>query len=93
MPPLRIAILGSTGFTGSHLTHELLARGHTVVGLSRHPDAIGAHARYEPVPIDLDALNFTGVREVFERLGRLDGMICAVGVSGGAGGGGGVYSK
>src|SRR5262245_14295883 len=34
---MRIFITGSLGFIGSHLVPELLAGGHEVVGLDRHP--------------------------------------------------------
>ncbi|WAT18081.1 NAD(P)H-binding protein [Aurantiacibacter sp. MUD11] len=37
---MQVAVLGASGKGGSEITKELAARGHTVVGISRHPDAI-----------------------------------------------------
>ncbi|KAM0417313.1 hypothetical protein ACHAPT_012694 [Fusarium lateritium] len=52
--PLRIGVIGPAGFGGSYLCVELIKRGHHVVGLSRSPEKLGSHARYEPRSIDLD---------------------------------------
>lgn len=41
--PLTVVIAGASGFLGSHLSDELLARGHTVVALVRRP----AHSMHE----------------------------------------------
>lgn len=50
---LRIGVLGSTGFGGSYLCVELINRGHHVVGLSRNPEKLGQHERYQSRKIDL----------------------------------------
>ncbi|KAJ3540326.1 hypothetical protein NM208_g5113 [Fusarium decemcellulare] len=52
--PLRIGVIGPAGFGGSYLCVELINRGHHVVGLSRSPEKLGSHARYEPRPVDID---------------------------------------
>lgn len=36
---MRIAVTGANGFLGSHLVEQALARGHTVFGVCRRPDA------------------------------------------------------
>ncbi|KAK9355586.1 hypothetical protein V1523DRAFT_404594 [Lipomyces doorenjongii] len=50
---LTVVVIGSTGFTGRHVTIELLNRGHTVVGIARTPTAIGTHDNYKPTKIDI----------------------------------------
>lgn len=52
--PLTIGVLGPSGMGGSHITVELLHRGHKVVGISRNPASIGSHPCYEPRPADID---------------------------------------
>jgi len=39
---MKIALIGATGFVGRALLEELLARGHEVTALARHPD-VGGH--------------------------------------------------
>ncbi|KAK9329153.1 hypothetical protein V1520DRAFT_344193 [Lipomyces starkeyi] len=51
--PLTVVVIGSTGFTGRHVTIELLNRGHTVVGIARTPTAIGKRDNYKPIKIDI----------------------------------------
>lgn len=51
---MRIGIIGPTGFSGSHTALELLNRGHEVVGLSRHPERLGTHERYTPIPLAIE---------------------------------------
>ena len=56
--PLTVGVIGPSGFGGSYLCVELLTRGHTVVGLSRHPQKLGSHERYIPRPVDIDTLSY-----------------------------------
>ncbi|KAF2831808.1 NAD(P)-binding protein [Ophiobolus disseminans] len=63
--PLRVGIIGATGFGGSYLSLELLNRGHTVIGLSRHPEKLGQHARYEPRPVDIDKVTISALAQKF----------------------------
>ncbi|KAI1627307.1 hypothetical protein EDD37DRAFT_621965 [Exophiala viscosa] len=51
---LTIGVLGPSGMGGSHITVELLHRGHKVIGISRKPASIGSHSRYEPRSVDID---------------------------------------
>ena len=37
---MHVAVLGASGKGGSEITKELVARGHTVIGIARNPDAI-----------------------------------------------------
>ncbi|KAF5519600.1 Uncharacterized protein CGCA056_v010275 [Colletotrichum aenigma] len=52
--PLIVGVIGPAGFGGSYLCVELLNRGHRVVGISRNPQKLGSHERYEPRNIDLE---------------------------------------
>src|SRR5919107_5891989 len=58
--PLNVLIAGASGFLGSHLTEELVSRGHTVVALVRRPASLPGESSWDP---------YAGVyeREVFER--------------------------
>jgi putative NADH-flavin reductase len=40
MSALKIAIIGASGNVGSKLVNEAIARGHTVTGIVRHPQAL-----------------------------------------------------
>lgn len=42
---MKIALIGATGFVGSHLLKELLDRGHEVTAIARHPEKIGIDSR------------------------------------------------
>ena len=39
---MRVVLIGATGFVGRRLARELLERGHQVVALTRHPEALPA---------------------------------------------------
>jgi len=39
---MHVAIIGASGRAGSRIVRELLSRGHTVTGISRHPENIEA---------------------------------------------------
>jgi putative NADH-flavin reductase len=41
---MKIALIGATGFIGSHILQEALDRGHEVTALVRHPERVPAHA-------------------------------------------------
>lgn len=40
----KVAVIGASGKIGSRITQELLARGHTVTGIARHPDKLDPRA-------------------------------------------------
>ena len=40
---MRIALIGATGFIGSAVLREALARGHQVTGIVRHPEKLPEH--------------------------------------------------
>ncbi|KAH8732620.1 hypothetical protein GQ44DRAFT_765710 [Phaeosphaeriaceae sp. PMI808] len=63
---LLVGVIGPAGFGGSYLTVELLNRGHTVVGISRSPEKLGKHERYEPRPIDIDRASISELTKSFE---------------------------
>lgn len=42
---MRLLVTGCTGFIGGHLTRQLLAEGHQVIGLVRNPDKLDADLR------------------------------------------------
>jgi len=52
---MKVAITGATGFVGSRLVERLLAEGHQVVALVRHPDRATFPTSVEVVPYTLEA--------------------------------------
>lgn len=52
---MKIAVIGATGKAGSRVVHELLARGHRVTGIARHPEALPAHSALTVRPGDARA--------------------------------------
>ena len=61
MNSLRIFLAGATGALGSHLTQQLVERGHHVIGTTRsRPDAVRALGAE---PVILDPLDAAAVRE------------------------------
>jgi len=37
---MKVALIGASGFVGSHILHELLDRGHQVTAIVRHPEKV-----------------------------------------------------
>jgi uncharacterized protein len=52
---MKIALIGATGFVGSHILAEALERGHTVTAIVRHPERVPAHERVVAVHGDVSA--------------------------------------
>ncbi|KAK4542212.1 hypothetical protein LTR36_007060 [Oleoguttula mirabilis] len=65
---MHVAVLGPTGFGGSHVCAELLAKGHQVTGISRSPEKLGTHDRYKPVPVDLQEASIAQLVEAFKSI-------------------------
>ncbi|KAF1975709.1 NAD(P)-binding protein [Bimuria novae-zelandiae CBS 107.79] len=63
--PLKVGVIGPAGFGGSYLCVELLNRGHTVIGLSRHPEKLGSHGRYFPRSVDIDSASISELAKHF----------------------------
>ena len=63
--PLRVGVIGPSGFGGSYLSVELLNRGHTVIGISRNPSKLGQHPRYEPRSVDIDQVSIPELAKSF----------------------------
>jgi putative NADH-flavin reductase len=76
---LRIGVIGPTGFGGSHLCIELLQRGHTVIGLSRHPEQLGVHEHYIPRSMDIDRIQIGELAKLLKEELRLDVLISEYG--------------
>ena len=51
---MKIAVLGASGKGGSEIVKEAAARGHEVLGLSRHPEAIPAGAKITAMACDAE---------------------------------------
>lgn len=52
---MNIALIGASGYVGSAILQEALARGHRVTALARHSSKIPAHA--QAIRIDLDVFD------------------------------------
>jgi len=65
---LKVGIIGPAGMTGSYTAVEFLNRGHSVVGISRNPAAVGTHPRYTPIPLDFDKSSISEIAKAFEGL-------------------------
>lgn len=66
--PLTVGVVGPTGFAGSHITVELLDRGHKVVGISRHPETLGSRPGYTPKSVDVQSSSIVELAEAFRGL-------------------------
>jgi putative NADH-flavin reductase len=49
---MKVALIGATGFVGQALLEELLARGHDVTALARHPEKLAVHPHLHTVKAD-----------------------------------------
>lgn len=63
---LHIVVIGVTGMTGSHVAVELLNRGHRVTGISRNPQKLGHHERYETRSIDLSTAPISDIMQAIQ---------------------------
>jgi putative NADH-flavin reductase len=63
--PLKVAVIGATGYAGSHVCVELIARGHHVIGISRNPEKLGSHPNYSPKSIDLENVHIKELVDAF----------------------------
>jgi len=50
---MKVAIIGATGFIGSRLLKEALARGHRVTALVTHPEKLTPHPNLTGVKVDV----------------------------------------
>lgn len=50
---MNIALIGATGFVGSAVLQELLARGHHVTAVVRHPEKLPTHPGLRALPADV----------------------------------------
>jgi uncharacterized protein YbjT (DUF2867 family) len=64
--PLKIVVLGPSGFGGSYLCVELINRGHHVTGISRSPEKLGSHKLYTAKSVDLEGASVEELAAAFE---------------------------
>lgn len=69
---MNIALIGASGFIGSALLKEALARGHKVTALVRHPEKLAAAANLRAVAADV-----ADQASLAEQLGGHDAVISA----------------
>ena len=50
---MKVALIGATGWAGSAIRDEALSRGHSVTGISRHPEQLPPHPRLTPASGDV----------------------------------------
>lgn len=63
---MKVAVIGPTGFSGSHTCVELLNRGYEVAGLSRNPDKLGKHEKYTPVKLDASTASIAEIAQALD---------------------------
>ena len=63
---MKFAVIGPTGFGGSHVCVELLNREQDVVGISRNPEKLGQHQRYSPVKLDVATAPIKQIVDTFK---------------------------
>jgi putative NADH-flavin reductase len=54
---MKIAIIGASGFVGTPLLEEALARGHQVTAVTRHPEKVPANKNMKAVKADVNNEN------------------------------------
>ena len=69
---MKVAVIGASGFSGSHVCVELLNRGHDVIGISRNPAKLGKHERFQPYPLDVSTAS---IEELVEALKGVDVVV------------------
>lgn len=65
---MKVLLAGASGAIGTPLTHQLIAAGHDVVGLTRDPRSAAALRANGATPVVADALDRDGL------LRAIDGM-------------------
>src|SRR5207237_6235324 len=50
---MKVALVGATGFIGSKILAEAVARGHQVTAICRHPENLPDNPRVHPVTADV----------------------------------------
>ena len=63
---MRVAVIGPTGYSGSHTCVELLNRGYEVSGISRNPEKLGTHHKYKPIRLDVNTASIEQLVEAFK---------------------------
>ncbi|MGE8290827.1 MAG: NAD(P)-dependent oxidoreductase, partial [Sphingobacterium sp.] len=51
---MKVAVIGSTGYVGTHLVKELVDRNYQVVALARHTDSVPSNDRITKVQVDIN---------------------------------------
>lgn len=69
-PPLRVALIGASGYIGSPIARELLARGHQVTAIVRRPERVVSHLWMTAIRGDL-----TNVEELTRLVAGHEAMI------------------
>jgi nucleoside-diphosphate-sugar epimerase len=66
----RVAIVGGSGFIGSHALNAFKSAGHSVMGLSRHENAIACHA-----------VDYTDIEAVAAAIAGVDSIVHVAGLA------------
>lgn len=72
---MNILCLGNEGFIGSHITRELLRRGHHVTGVTRRPSRLEPHPAYAHVQADR---RHPSLEALLSPLGSFDSIVDVV---------------
>ena len=79
---MRLVLTGTSSGIGSATCAALLAEGHEVFGLCRHPEKFAHdHPRYHPTPLDLSDLKRLPrrLKDLTSTIGTPDSLVCNAG--------------
>lgn len=63
---MKIFVVGATGVLGQRIVPALIEKGHSVTGMGRSTERLGAMTRLGMTPVVMDLFNANGVRDAVQ---------------------------